>query len=202
MITIYLVRHGQTYFNYFHKIQGRCDSPLTPLGIAQAKATGAYLKKQNIHFDYAFSSSSERACDTLEIITEHKIPFKRVKNLREFAFGRYEAHDESLNPQPPYGDFFKQFGGESQDEVEERMDITIRGLLKNIPDGKNVLIVSHGGALINFLRKALNGNAHPLGKAHYHNCGIVILNYDGASFTLKEIVNPADAVSNSYNDNL
>lgn len=102
MITVYLVRHGQTFFNYFHKIQGRCDSPLTPLGIAQAEATRDYLKEKHVHFDYAFSSSSERASDTLEIITEHKMPFKRDKGLKEFAFGRYEAHDESLNPKPPY----------------------------------------------------------------------------------------------------
>lgn len=136
MIQVYLIRHGQTYFNYFHKIQGRCDSPLTPLGIAQAEATGEYLKEKKIQFDYAFSSSSERASDTLEIVIDHKIPFKREKDLREFAFGRYEAHDESLNPKPPYGDFFKQFGGESQDEVQDRMDKTIRRLLADISDGK------------------------------------------------------------------
>ena len=201
MITVYLVRHGQTFFNYFHKIQGRCDSPLTPLGIAQAEATRDYVKEKHVHFDYAFSSSSERASDTLEIITEHKMPFKRDKGLKEFAFGRYEAHDESLNPKPPYNDFFKQFGGESQVEVEERMDKTIRRLLKDIPNGKNVLIVSHGGALMNFLRKALN-SLHPLGKLHYHNCGIVVLNYDGKNFTLKSVANPADDVSDSYNDNL
>lgn len=201
MITVYLVRHGQTFFNYFHKIQGRCDSPLTPLGIAQAEATRDYLKEKTVHFDYAFSSSSERASDTLEIITGHKMPFKRDKGLKEYAFGRYEAHDESLNPKPPYGDFFKQFGGETQDEVSERMDKTIRRLLNDIPDGKNVLIVSHGGALMNFLRKALN-SLHPLGKLHYHNCGIVVLNYDGQNFTLKSVASPADDVPDSYNDNL
>ena len=129
------------------------------------------------------------------------MPFKRDKGLKEYAFGRYEAHDESLNPKPPYGDFFKQFGGETQDEVSERMDKTIRRLLNDIPDGKNVLIVSHGGALMNFLRKALN-SLHPLGKLHYHNCGIVVLNYDGQNFTLKCVASPADDVPDSYNDNL
>ena len=78
---------------------------------------------------------------------------------------------------------------------------TIRRLLNDIPDGKNVLIVSHGGALMNFLRKALN-SLHPLGKLHYHNCGIVVLNYDGQNFTLKSVASPADDVPDSYNDNL
>ena len=35
--TLYLMRHGQTLFNLQHKIQGWCDSPLTELGIKQAK---------------------------------------------------------------------------------------------------------------------------------------------------------------------
>ena len=34
---VYLMRHGQTLFNVQHKIQGFCDSPLTSLGIKQAK---------------------------------------------------------------------------------------------------------------------------------------------------------------------
>lgn len=42
--TIYLVRHGQTYFNYYHKVQGRCDSPLNEKGIRQVELARDYLK--------------------------------------------------------------------------------------------------------------------------------------------------------------
>ena len=42
--TLYLMRHGQTLFNLQHKIQGWCDSPLTKLGIKQAKVAGNGLK--------------------------------------------------------------------------------------------------------------------------------------------------------------
>lgn len=38
MSKLYLMRHGETYFNIWHKIQGWCDSPLTPNRINQAKA--------------------------------------------------------------------------------------------------------------------------------------------------------------------
>lgn len=193
MINVYLVRHGETYFNLYHKIQGRVDSPLTPLGIKQAKATGEYFHQSNVHFDYAFSSSSERATDTLELITAHQLPFKRNKNLKEMAFGSFEAHDETLNPKPPYGDFFKQFGGESETEVQERMDKAIRSCLQDIPDGKNVLIVSHAGAIINFLVKELSASVL-LHVKHFANCGVVILTYDGKNFALKKVVNPAEKV--------
>ena len=42
--TLYLMRHGQTLFNLQHKIQGWCDSPLTELGIKQAKVAGKWFK--------------------------------------------------------------------------------------------------------------------------------------------------------------
>lgn len=190
MIDLYLVRHGQTYFNYYHKIQGWCDSPLTPLGIKQAEATRDYLQEAKIQFDFAFASTAERASDTLEIITAGKMPYQRLKGLREFSFGKFEAHDETLNPKPPYGDFFKQFGGESQTEVEERMYATITALLKDVPDNKKVLVVSHAGALMNFLRRALNSDK-PLTGKHFGNCAVVHLGYDGKKFTLLEVADPA-----------
>ena len=49
--TFYITRHGQTLFNAQSKIQGACDSPLTELGIKQAKIAGEHLKDLNINFD-------------------------------------------------------------------------------------------------------------------------------------------------------
>ena len=64
------MRHGQTLFNKRHLIQGWCDSPLTDFGIYQAQVAAQYFKEHGIIFDSAFSSTSERACDTLEIVTD------------------------------------------------------------------------------------------------------------------------------------
>ena len=72
--TLYLMRHGQTLFNLQHKIQGWCDAPLTELGIKQAQIASQYFKDNNIVFDHAYSSTSERACDTLEIVTHFQMP--------------------------------------------------------------------------------------------------------------------------------
>lgn len=69
MKTLYLMRHGQTMFNVAHKIQGWCDAPLTDLGRQQAEIAGQWFRDHNVTFDYAFSSTSERAADTLEIVT-------------------------------------------------------------------------------------------------------------------------------------
>lgn len=48
MTAIYLMRHGQTYFNLWHKIQGGVDSPLTEEEINQAKEMGRYFKENNL----------------------------------------------------------------------------------------------------------------------------------------------------------
>lgn len=46
--TLYMMRHGQTLFNVRHKVQGACDSPLTDLGIAQARIARRYFDERNI----------------------------------------------------------------------------------------------------------------------------------------------------------
>ena len=99
--TLYLMRHGQTLFNKRHLIQGWCDSPLTDLGIYQAQIAGNYFKENGIHFDQAYSSTSERACDTLEIATNGQVSYQRIKGLKEWNFGVFEGESEDLNPKHP-----------------------------------------------------------------------------------------------------
>ena len=41
---LYLVRHGQTEFNRERRLQGHVDSPLTDLGVRQARAVGGLLR--------------------------------------------------------------------------------------------------------------------------------------------------------------
>ena len=124
---LYLMRHGQTLFNVRRKIQGVCDAPLTELGIGQARKAAEYFAEHQITFDHAYSSTSERACDTLEIVTG--MPYKRMKGLKEWNFGVFEGESEDLNPKLPYGDYFKAFGGEGEIEVRERMNRTLTEIM-------------------------------------------------------------------------
>ena len=92
MVSLYIVRHGQTEFNLDRKIQGWCDSPLTNFGIEQAKAAGEYFK--DIELDHLYSSTSERCCDTLEIVTDNRMPYIRLKGLKEMNFGTFEGESD------------------------------------------------------------------------------------------------------------
>lgn len=65
---IYLVRHGQTYYNRYNKLQGWSNSPLTAKGKADARDAGNRLKA--IHFDAAFCSDLSRAVETCQTILD------------------------------------------------------------------------------------------------------------------------------------
>lgn len=189
MAELYMMRHGQTLFNLHHMIQGWCDSPLTETGIKQAKVAGEYFKSHGIAFDHAYASTAERACDTLEIVTDGQMPYERIKGLKEMNFGKYEGQSEAMNPPLPYLVFFKKYAqGESQEDVQKRMVSTVKELMSR-GGHESVLIVTHGAALANFARY-YDENAKE--GAHYRtgikNCSIFHYEFDGEAFSCLEII--------------
>ncbi|MDH6365426.1 broad specificity phosphatase PhoE [Enterococcus sp. PF1-24] len=122
--TIYLVRHGKTWFNTMNQVQGFSDSPLTELGETQAQAVGNGLK--DIPFVAAFSSDLGRQRNTAKLILAENangIPeITELLGFREKNFGSFEGQSndamniavaESLNLDYPEGsdelwDFLKQ----------------------------------------------------------------------------------------------
>lgn len=185
MKTLYLMRHGQTLFNVQKKIQGWCDSPLTAVGIEQAKKAKAYFENQGITFDHAYCSTSERCSDTLEIITD--MPYVRLKGLKEMYYGELEGESERLNCATPKEceTYYLQFGGESSNDVRDRMKATLSSLMEQ-EDHQNVLAVSHSGACFNFLR-AIQDPMTELQKG-FPNCCIFVYQYENHQFTLKEVI--------------
>lgn len=183
--TLYLMRHGQTLFNLNKKIQGWCDSPLTALGVYQAQVAGRYFREKHVAFDFAYASTSERACDTLEIITD--MPYTREKGLKEWNFGTLEGESEENNPSLPYGDFFKQYHGESEDELRRRISAT----LKTIMDRENhdtVLAVSHGASCAQFYLE-WEKHAKVARKGKLQNCCILKFEYEDGVFALVALWN-------------
>lgn len=180
------MRHGQTLFNYQHKIQGWCDSPLTELGKKQAETAGAYFKKHQISFDHAYSSTSERACDTLEIVTAYSMPYIRLKGLKEYNFGSFEGKDEFLNPKFPFKNFFEFYGGETDTAAENRITNTLMDIMQK-ENHKRVLAVSHGGVCGLFtLHWFHTSKISPI--TNIENCSILIYEFENDTFTLTEYI--------------
>ncbi len=178
-----------TLFNKKKRIQGLCDAPLTPLGIEQATYSAQHLKKLSLQFDHAYSSTSERACDTLELVTT--LPYKRLKGLKEWNFGFYEGEPEYLNPPlEEYSAFFSAHGGETRKELTTRINQTLLEIM-NHEDHQNVLVVSHGGAIRNFQKYWCPNDKHLIPDRIY-NAALLFFEFDSQTqtFTFTDIFNP------------
>lgn len=144
---IFLVRHAESESNIERYFAGWLDSPLTELGLAQARALSRRLLKENI--GQIFCSSSKRAMDTLDVIGL-KAPVLYSQELREKNYGELEgkawtevpdAEEHHLNP------FLRAPGGESGEDVQKRV---VSFFSKTILPCKaeKVLLVSHHGPLV------------------------------------------------------
>ena len=197
---IYFVRHGQTIWNVEKRFQGLSDSPLTELGITQAKLLGEKLK--DIKFDKFYSTSLKRACDTANYIKgNRKQKVEIFDDFVEISMGDMEGIKQEdfkkLYPEQVKNFFFNQleydpssFGGESFLEVRERV---IRGLNKFIELNKNyerVLVVSHGATLKTLLHYISGKDISTLSdEAIPKNTSYTIVKYENGKFEIIDFSN-------------
>lgn len=148
--TIYITRHGQTEWNVEKRMQGWSDSPLTELGVQQAKWLEERLKDTKL--DVIYSSPINRALSTANIVNSKRhIPLYTDLRLREINMGIWEGltqdEIEKLYGKELY-DFwnapksYKPYSGESFYQVRQRTKELIKEIIsENI--GKDILIVTH-----------------------------------------------------------
>lgn len=181
-LNLYVVRHGQTYFNIYNKLQGWSNSPLTQKGIDGAVTTGKRLA--DIHFDAAYCSDTTRAMDTAKLIlkenqaSEIKEP-QTAMFFREEFYGYYEGNDMAQAwylAGAPHGlstfkdivtkysigkakDYLKEADpfhqAENNEEYWARVDQGF-DLIRHDPhlkDGDNVLLISHGNTLLSLMER-------------------------------------------------
>jgi broad specificity phosphatase PhoE len=149
---IYLVRHGQTEFNRERRIQGHVDSPLTELGVRQAKAVGRLLRDliREPEGWRIVSSPLGRAHATAELIAGKLdgLPVELDDRLKEMSWGAYDGRLRAeLEAQEP--DTFGKTGwafdaatGESYEAVSARVGEWLAGLPPE-PERK-IIAVAHG----------------------------------------------------------
>lgn len=172
MTKLYLMRHGETLFNTQKRVQGACDSPLTELGIEQAKLAKSYFEQEGIHFDAVYSSTQERATDTAKLVSGYE-QVVQLKGLKEMNFGQFEAQPEMLLPKHRPGaisfeDLLVPFGGEDIRHVGVRVHETIQETLSQ-SQAEQMLMVSHGAAMWGLILEL--GITFPPG-VYFSNCAI------------------------------
>lgn len=175
-VTIYFVRHGETYFNFYGRMQGWANTPLTKPGEVDVRRSGKGLK--DVKFDAVYTSDLQRTIDTAELIlgeneqTDPEMEMVLLPEFREIFFGVFEGEYgdtayREVAEHLGYDTADKMFGDVDQFErmsafkaldphghAEDFMEFWLRvekGLLKVVnkhrDTGDNVLIVAHGGTI-------------------------------------------------------
>ncbi|MDO4466139.1 MAG: histidine phosphatase family protein [Bacillota bacterium] len=187
---IYLVRHGETIFNKRGRVQGWCDSPLTELGIRQAKNVGKNMR--NIPFEKAYCSTLERVVDTAEyILAGRDVELEERKEIKEFNFGIYDGdYEKDVFNHRTHMQGFRDVGGENMPDVSKRMLAFLEKIGNMYPKG-NVLVVSHGGSIMNVMHALDHKKVveqEKLGNK-IENCSVTILNYENGQFRIDDYGN-------------
>ena len=133
-LTIYLVRHGQTFFNKYGRFQGFSDIDLTQLGLENAISAGERLA--NIEFAAAYSSDLRRAENTAQAIldanTGSNLKLASLKEFREVFFGSFEGLrsvdvlaeiDPTLTGDRAYDQFIEKNGIDGSMDILNKADL-------------------------------------------------------------------------------
>jgi broad specificity phosphatase PhoE len=146
-VDIYIARHGETTWNAAGRYQGRLDTPLSPLGHAQAKALAGALAPK--HVERIISSPLSRCIETAMPLSEQiGVPIETDPLLLEIAHGTWQGRyrEEIASTEP---DLFRTWrehpervkfeGGESLADVAARW----KAFVERFDPRVNTLIVTH-----------------------------------------------------------
>ncbi|MDG2787498.1 phosphoglycerate mutase family protein [Vibrio parahaemolyticus] len=148
---IFVLRHGETEFNADKKLQGHCNSSLTPKGSDQARRVGTTLKQyvENRPFR-VYSSTLGRALQTSQIVCEElNYSYENLNKeprLKEFSLGEWEQRTiPSLEQEVPnllaQNDWYLQAPNcETYESVRDRLS----SWLSDVTHDEDIVVVSHG----------------------------------------------------------
>ncbi|KHE71425.1 histidine phosphatase family protein [Halobacillus sp. BBL2006] len=193
MTTIYVTRHGQTEWNLEGRMQGREDSPLTPLGKDQARWLGDRLRE--VPFSSIHTSSSGRAKQTANWIKgERELPIIESDRWKEIHLGPWEGklkeeiegeHNEKFRHFWEHPQLYSPDDGESFQDVMERAGSEIEKLAR-LSNGEPVLLVTHAVVLKALMAYVLDKPLEDFWSGAYmHSTSLTIIEKVDGSWKVK-----------------
>jgi len=195
---LYFVRHGKTEWNLEGKYQGgHGDSPLLPESLHDISLLAKRLEDTKI--DHMYSSPLPRAKTTAETLIKdlkREIPLSVVRDLREFDLGIMEGRkfSELENEMPeviyafrhqPSDYDYDLIRGESFEKVAERTTNAVKKIVAENEEQSNVVIVSHGAALVTMIQSLLGTKVADIRKnGGLSNTSLTHLRFENGEFRL------------------
>lgn len=150
-----LIRHGVTAWNRERRFQGQIDTPLSDIGLAQARITADRLAGRSVTALY--SSDLRRALQTAEPISAAlRLPVRIEPGIRERNYGAFEGRtfDEIQRDLPEAFerwrarevDFVISEGAETLASFAQRVARAMVEVASRHP-GESIALVTHGGVL-------------------------------------------------------
>ena len=147
---LFLLRHGETYFNLENRIGG--DSELTENGMAQAKGLASYFQRKKIPI--IFTSEKRRTIQTAVPIKalQKKCAIIPLKEFNEIDSGICECMSyEEIRDQMPHvfqarkKDKYNYVypSGEGYASMKPRVDLGLKKALYLSSDSQSIIIVGH-----------------------------------------------------------
>jgi 2,3-bisphosphoglycerate-dependent phosphoglycerate mutase len=149
VLELTFIRHGETIWNAEGRFQGHLDSPLTALGIRQAKALNKRLSGQS--FDTLYSSDSGRVLQTASLVFPNK-PSQQDMRLREIHYGviegktraEFSTQEEAMYTHTQEDRFYRRIThGENWQDLQTRL----QDWMNSLPKEGRVAVVTHGGVI-------------------------------------------------------
>jgi broad specificity phosphatase PhoE len=171
--TLILVRHGETDWNRDGIWQGHGDPPLNDAGRRQATELAERLGY--IEIDALYASDLRRAYETAEIVGAAKgLEITAEPDLREMDVGSWSGlTSEEIATRFPG---MAHHDGEERDAFDARAVAVLRRIAE-AHEGKQVLVVTHGGVVRALQRQLLGEPLDVLA-----NCETASFRYEGGVF--------------------
>jgi len=152
--SVFLARHGETFFNRNNFVMGRSDSPLTEEGIRTSKELAQALVSEGIEAIY--SSPLGRTVFTANLYAGALgVPVNLRDGMAELSCGQWEGQprssvtDNAWNLRKTWRE--RPAGGESFEDAEPRIAAIIQEVRSaNVPTV--VLVIGHAGTNRVFLK--------------------------------------------------
>ncbi|CAN5527595.1 histidine phosphatase family protein [soil metagenome] len=185
-LVIKLVRHGQSLANvdaFDPQKHGDFRTPLSPLGMVQARDAGSALGAEFVRGSLVYTSPYHRTLETLSALLEGAAVDRATTSgiyedprLREQDHGYADVKGQEPLRETHGWFYYRYEGGESPADCYDRVSGFLEGMMRQVErkNAERVVIVTHGMAIRCFVMRYLHLSVEEFEKIENPKNGAIV----------------------------